>query len=160
MFEHIWTVDRIQRLGISRYFTQEIKDCMDYIHQYWRDEEGICWARNTRVQDMDDTAMGFRLLRLHGYEVSADVFKNFRTEDGEFFGFLGQSTEAVTGIYNLYRASQIAFPGETILHSANEFSSKILREKQAANQLLDKWIIIKDLPGEVGGTKSLLFAFY
>lgn len=35
MFEHIWVVDRLERLGISRYFKSEIKECMDYIHRYF-----------------------------------------------------------------------------------------------------------------------------
>jgi ent-copalyl diphosphate synthase len=38
--------------------------------RYWT-EKGICWARNSNVQDIDDTAMAFRLLRLHGHQVSA-----------------------------------------------------------------------------------------
>ncbi|KAK3193776.1 hypothetical protein Dsin_025086 [Dipteronia sinensis] len=148
MFEHMWAVDRLQRLGISRYFQAEIKECMDYIYRYWTDE-GISWARNPRVHDIDDTAMGFRLLRLHGYQVSADVFQNFE-KGSEFFCFSGQSNQAVTGMFNLYRASQLQFPGETILESAKHFSSKFLIQKQDANQLLDKWVITKDLPGEVG----------
>ncbi|TVU23459.1 hypothetical protein EJB05_25828, partial [Eragrostis curvula] len=69
LFEHIWVVDRLERLGISRYFQQEIKQCMEYVNRHWT-EKGICWARNSNVQDVDDTAMAFRLLRLHGYDVS------------------------------------------------------------------------------------------
>ncbi|XP_042491520.1 (-)-kolavenyl diphosphate synthase TPS28, chloroplastic-like isoform X2 [Macadamia integrifolia] len=92
--------------------------------------------------------MGFRLLRLHGHEVSPDAFRHFE-KGGEFFCFAGQSNQAITGIFNLYRASQVLFPGESILEEAKAFASKFLREKQATNQLLDKWIITKDLPGEV-----------
>ncbi|KAL9430942.1 hypothetical protein AB3S75_026186 [Citrus x aurantiifolia] len=146
IFEHLWAVDRLQRLGISRYFQPEIKECLDYVYRYWT-EEGICWARNTRVQDLDDTSMGFRLLRLNGYDVSAEVFEHFE-KGGEFFCFVGQSTQAVTGVYNLYRASQVLFPGEKILGHAKQFSAKYLKAKTAAD-LLDKWIIAKDLPGEV-----------
>ncbi|KAF3436290.1 hypothetical protein FNV43_RR23382 [Rhamnella rubrinervis] len=148
LFERIWAVDRLQRLGISRFFEPQIKECMDYVYRYWTDK-GICWARNSEVQDIDDTAMAFRLLRLHGHEVNADVFENFK-KGGEFFCFVGQSTQAVTGMYNLYRASQVVFPGEKVLEEAKDFSSKFLRQKQASNELLDKWIITKDLPGEVG----------
>ncbi|KAF6162790.1 hypothetical protein GIB67_029059, partial [Kingdonia uniflora] len=60
------------------------------------------------------------------------------------------SNQAITGMFNLHRASQVVFPGENILEEAKKFSYKFLREKQALNQLLDKWIITKDLPGEVG----------
>ncbi|KAK4376276.1 hypothetical protein RND71_006953 [Anisodus tanguticus] len=136
LFEHIWIVDRLQRLGISRYFKPEIKECIDYVNRHWTNE-GICWARNSPVQDIDDTAMAFRLLRLHGYV-------------GEFFCFVGQSNQAVTGMYNLYRASQLMFPGEKILEDAKIFSFNFLQEKRVQNELLDKWIITKDLPGEVG----------
>ncbi|ESQ37954.1 hypothetical protein EUTSA_v10029352mg, partial [Eutrema salsugineum] len=144
LFEHIWIVDRLQRLGISRYFEEEINECLDYVHRYWTDK-GICWARCSHVQDIDDTAMAFRLLRLHGYQVSA----NFEKE-GEFFCFAGQSNQAVTGMFNLYRASQLAFSREKILKNAKEFSSKYLQHKQERDELLDKWIIMKDLPGEIG----------
>ncbi|KAK8635898.1 hypothetical protein V6N13_004611 [Hibiscus sabdariffa] len=148
LFEHIWAIDRLQRLGISRYFKPEIKQCIDYVYRHVHIATWICWARNTRVQDIDDTAMGFRLLRLHGYDVSADVFRHFE-KGGEFFCFVGQSNQAVTGIFNLYRASQVRFPGDKILEDASHFSSNFLGQKQAAHQILDKWIIIKDLPGEV-----------
>ncbi|XXG48534.1 hypothetical protein AAC387_Pa02g2957 [Persea americana] len=148
LFEHLWAVDRLERLGISRYFQPEIKDCLDYVYRYWT-EDGICWARNSKVRDVDDTSMAFRLLRLHGYDVSADAFRHFE-KGGEFFCFAGQSGQAVTGIYNLNRASHVSFPGEKILEDARTFSYRFLREKQASKQLLDKWIITKDLPGEVG----------
>nr|QTW97442.1 CPS1 [Artemisia annua] len=148
LFEHIWVVDRLQRLGISRYFDSEIKDFLDYIYRYYT-KDGICWARNSNVQDIDDTVMGFRLLRMHGYEVTPDVLRQFE-KDGTFVCFPGQSTQAVTGMLNLYRASQVLFPGEKILEDAKKFSYNNLKEKQSRNELLDKWIIAKDLPGEVG----------
>ena len=34
LFEHIWAVDRLQRLGISRYFEPEIKECINYVARY------------------------------------------------------------------------------------------------------------------------------
>ncbi|KAI3931572.1 hypothetical protein MKW92_011174 [Papaver armeniacum] len=148
MFERIWVVDRLDRLGISRYFQTEIRDCVDYVQRYWT-EHGVCWARNSKVADIDDTALGFRILRLHGRDVSSDVFRHFKKGD-DFYCFHGQSTSAVTGMFNLYRASQVMFPGENILQQAKQYSTTFLRKKQASNELLDKWIITKDLPGEVG----------
>ncbi|CAN1233238.1 (-)-kolavenyl diphosphate synthase TPS28, chloroplastic [Linum perenne] len=148
LLDRIWAIDRLQRLGISRFFLPEIVKCVDHIEKYW-DERGICWARNSEVRDIDDTSMGFRILRLHGRNVSSDVFKNFE-KDGEFFCFYGQSDQAITGLLDMYKASELLFPGEKILEKAKEFTYKFLREKQASNELLDKWIITKDLPGEVG----------
>ncbi|KAL5055432.1 hypothetical protein RYX36_036114 [Vicia faba] len=143
LFEHIWVVDRLERLGVSRYFKQEIKDSVNYLSRYWT-EKGICWARNSEVQDIDDTAMGFRLLRLHGHNVSPSKFDIYLHQ------FLILLNQAVTGMFNLYRASQVMFQGEEILENARNFSARYLSKKRFLNQLLDKWIITKDLPGEVG----------
>lgn len=77
------------------------------------------------------------------------MFKNFE-RNGEFFCFTGQTTQAVTGMFNLYRATQIMFPGERILEHGKHFSAKFLKEKRAANELVDKWIIMKNLAEEVG----------
>lgn len=78
----------------------------------------------------------------------ADVFRQFE-KDGKFVCFPGQTTQAVTGMFNLFRASQVLFPDEKILEDAKKFSYNYLKEKQSTNELLDKWIIAKDLPGEV-----------
>ncbi|XP_042458024.1 (-)-kolavenyl diphosphate synthase TPS28, chloroplastic-like [Zingiber officinale] len=56
--------------------------------------------------------------------------------------------EVSSSLYNLNWAAQVAFPGEEILARAKSFSYAFLREKQATHQLLDKWIITKDLPRE------------
>ena len=77
-----------------------------------------------------------------------DVFKNFE-KDGHFFCFVGQSSQALTGMYNLNRASQISFPGEDVLHHARTSSYEFLRNRQAKGMLHDKWIVSKDLAGEV-----------
>ncbi|KAI3877785.1 hypothetical protein MKW92_008404 [Papaver armeniacum] len=148
LYDRIFSVDRLERLGISRHFQSEIEECLNYVDRYWN-ENGVGWASNTRVYDIDDTAVAFRLLRMYGHDVSPDVFRHFE-KDGEFFCFPGQTSEGVSVMCNLYRASQVSFPGETILQEAKQFSRKFLREKQASDQLLDKWLITKDLPAEVG----------
>ncbi|KAJ7552908.1 hypothetical protein O6H91_06G076000 [Diphasiastrum complanatum] len=148
LFERLWVVDRLERLGISRYFKQEIRDALDYVYRYWT-PKGIGWGRETSVQDVDDTAMAFRLLRLHGYDVSADVFSHFE-KDGEFFAFYGQIGQATAGMLHLYGASQLQFPEEVILEEAKLFTRNFLeRSRRNGNTLSDKWVIKKDLAEEV-----------
>jgi hypothetical protein len=33
LFERLWIVDRLERLGVSRYFKQEIKDALEYVYR-------------------------------------------------------------------------------------------------------------------------------
>ncbi|XP_028799729.1 ent-copalyl diphosphate synthase, chloroplastic-like [Neltuma alba] len=155
-FEPLWIVDRLERLGIARYFQPKIKEILDYVHRNWN-ERGIGWTRYSDLPDLDDTSMGFRLLRLNGYDVSANVFKTFQ-RDGEFYCFPGQTDEGATVIFNFYRAAQVQFPGETILDEGKNFATNFLTKKRADNQILDKWIIAKDLPGEV--SYALDFPWY
>nr|XP_043638186.1 (-)-kolavenyl diphosphate synthase TPS28, chloroplastic-like [Erigeron canadensis] len=148
LFEHIWTIDRLQRLGVARYFRSEIKDCAAHIYRHWNDQ-GIGYSRHVDVPDLDDTSMGFRVLRLNGYQVSPDAFHRFN-KDGKFVCYTDSTSQAITVTFNVFRASQVLFPGEQILNDAKMFSQNYLTQKQSTNQLLDKWVVAKDLPGEVG----------
>ncbi|QHO18750.1 hypothetical protein HN873_035069 [Arachis hypogaea] len=147
LFERNWIVGRLERLGISRYFEPEINDFMMYISRYWTDK-GLGWTRDSGVPDIDDSVMAFRLLRLHGHQVLPDALKHFE-KNGEFFCFAGETSPSMSATYNLYRASQVLFPGEMILQDAKYFSFKFLSENRASNEIFDKWIITKDLIGEV-----------
>nr|UNZ93487.1 kolavenyl diphosphate synthase [Salvia splendens] len=147
MFEHLWSADRLRRLGISRYFQAEIEENMAYAYRYWTNK-GITWARNMVVQDSDDSSMGFRLLRLYGYDIPIDVFKHFE-KGGQFCSIPGQMTHAITGMYNLFRASELMFPQEHILADARKYTGNFLHQRRITNTVVDKWIITKDLHGEV-----------
>nr|M4HYC6.1 RecName: Full=Bifunctional levopimaradiene synthase, chloroplastic; Short=PcLAS2; AltName: Full=Diterpene synthase; Includes: RecName: Full=Levopimaradiene synthase; AltName: Full=Abieta-7,13-diene synthase; AltName: Full=Neoabietadiene synthase; Includes: RecName: Full=Copalyl diphosphate synthase; Flags: Precursor [Pinus contorta]AFU73863.1 levopimaradiene/abietadiene synthase [Pinus contorta] len=148
LFERLWAVDTVERLGIDHHFKEEIKDALDYVYSHW-DERGIGWARENPVPDIDDTAMGLRILRLHGYNVSSDVLKTFRDENGEFFCFLGQTQRGVTDMLNVNRCSHVAFPGETIMEEAKLCTERYLRNALEDTGAFDKWALKKNIRGEV-----------
>ena len=76
------------------------------------------------------------------------VFSNFE-KDGEFYCYPGQSNQSVTAMYNMYRASQVAFTGEEVLSRAHTYCHQFLHGRRSTNKLQDKWVIAKDLAGEV-----------
>jgi hypothetical protein len=80
--------------------------------------------------------------------VFTDYYRQFY-KDGEFFCMAGQTSQAVTGIFNFYRASQTLFPGETLLEKGRSFAKIFLENKRAKGECYDKWILTKDLDGEV-----------
>nr|PNR56953.1 hypothetical protein PHYPA_003946 [Physcomitrium patens] len=61
-------------------------------------------------------------------------------------------------MFNLSRASQTLFPGETLLKKARSFSSGFLKTKHENNECFVNWILIKDLTGEV--EYNLTFPWY
>ncbi|KAF5186866.1 Ent-copalyl diphosphate synthase protein [Thalictrum thalictroides] len=147
LFEQLWVVDRLERLGFSRFFKSEIKEILDYVYGCWT-RNGISWSKDTIEFDIDDTCMGFRMMRLHGYDVNASAIQHFE-RDGQFFCFVGQNSQGLTEMLSLYRASQVLFPQESILEEAKSFSSNFLRKKQELGEVADRWLITKDLAGEV-----------
>uniref|UniRef100_A0A0E0CM94 Ent-kaurene synthase A n=1 Tax=Oryza meridionalis TaxID=40149 RepID=A0A0E0CM94_9ORYZ len=111
--------------------------------------DGMSYGGLCPVKDIDDTAMAFRLLRLHGYNVSSSVFNHFE-KDGEYFCFAGQSSQSLTAMYNSYRASQIVFPGDDDgLEQLRAYCRAFLEERRATGNLRDKWVIANGLPSEV-----------
>ncbi|GLT83136.1 hypothetical protein SLE2022_014450 [Rubroshorea leprosula] len=66
----------------------------------------------------------FGLLRQHGYQVPAGIFNEFKDEKGRF---KHEFSTDITGLMELYEASQLIIEGEDILDKAREFSAKHLK---------------------------------
>eukprot|EP01018_Ginkgo_biloba_P004093 Gb_39995 [translate_table: standard] len=126
LLERLLAVDTVERLGIDRHFELEIKQALDYVHRYWN-ERGIGCGKDNSLPDLEITALGFRLLRLHRYNVSPVVFENFKDERGQFVCPPGQANREITSMLSLYRASELAFPGENVMDEARIFTTKYLR---------------------------------
>uniref|UniRef100_I3QDU0 2-methyl-3-buten-2-ol synthase n=2 Tax=Pinus subgen. Pinus TaxID=139271 RepID=I3QDU0_9CONI len=120
-------VDSFERLGIDRHFKSEIKSALDYVYSYWN-EKGIGCGRDSVVADLNSTALGLRTLRLHGYPVSSDVLEHFKEQKGQFACSAIQTEGDIRSVLNLFRASQIAFPGEKVMEEAEIFSTIYLKE--------------------------------
>ncbi|MED6149341.1 hypothetical protein PIB30_061406, partial [Stylosanthes scabra] len=110
-------IDVLQRLGVAYHFKDEMKNLLDNIYnmEIFKTKK-ILYA----------TALEFRLLRQHGYDISADVFDFFLEETNNFKEY--QSSIGIEGILSLYEASFHLVEEETILEDAKKYSSKILKE--------------------------------
>ncbi|QHN97115.1 Myrcene synthase [Arachis hypogaea] len=110
-------IDILQRLGVAYHFKDEIKSILDNIYNME--------IFNTK-KILYATALQFRLLRQHGYDISADVFDFFLKETNNFNEH--QPSIGVEGILSLYESSFYLVEEETILDDAKKYSSKILKE--------------------------------
>ncbi|XP_020270012.1 terpene synthase 10-like [Asparagus officinalis] len=102
----------IRRLGLAYHFQKEIGDKLQEIYV-----DGF-----KSLQGLKETALCFRLLREHGYNVSSDIFKKFK--EGEVF--MKCLSQDVKGLLSLYEATHLSIPGEKILEEAKEFCVKHL----------------------------------
>ncbi|KAK9209485.1 hypothetical protein WN944_001851 [Citrus x changshan-huyou] len=113
--EIVTLVDQLQRLGVAYHFENEIKEALQSI--YNSRVNSNCDVNYDHNNDLCMVALRFRLLRQHGYKVSAD-------EKGEFKAML---TNDARGLLFLYEASYLRVQGENILEEACEFSRKHLK---------------------------------
>nr|QGN65613.1 terpene synthase 7 [Taiwania cryptomerioides]QIB02639.1 terpene synthase [Taiwania cryptomerioides] len=138
LIERLEMVDALQCLGIDRYFQDEIKAALDYVYRCWDGSVGLGVGRGSSTRNLNATALGLRVFRLHRYHVSADVLETFKDEDGKFFNSGGKDDNTknstigeeheMRSMLNLLRASIVAFPGETIMEEAKVFSSLYLKQ--------------------------------
>ncbi|XP_042033249.1 (+)-bornyl diphosphate synthase, chloroplastic-like [Salvia splendens] len=112
-------IDDLKYLGLSYFFHDEIKEILGFIHTYFHDKE-------VDGSDLYLTALGFRLLREHGFNVSQEVFDCFKNEKGsDFKASLGRDTK---GMLQLYEASFLLREGEDTLEVARQFATENLQK--------------------------------
>ncbi|KAJ4849620.1 hypothetical protein Tsubulata_044566 [Turnera subulata] len=107
ILEKLSLIDAVLRLGIGYHFQKEIEDALLQIHQMDEYHGG---------EDISTIALGFRLLRQRGYNVSSDVFNKFVDANGNFKENLIKDW-----------ASYLSVHGEKILDDALEFTKKHLK---------------------------------
>ncbi|WOG97605.1 hypothetical protein DCAR_0416946 [Daucus carota subsp. sativus] len=114
-------IDDLQRLGLAYHFEAEINLAL-------HDMNGIFSElfANKSEDDLRMVALCFRLLRQQGYDVSSDVFKQFKDENkGTFKDCLSKDVE---GLLSLYEAAHLRLHGEDILEEALAFTTSQLEQ--------------------------------
>ncbi|KAI3445790.1 hypothetical protein Pfo_002455 [Paulownia fortunei] len=114
-------IDNLQRMSISYHFEDKINLILSCIHR----EQKYCKNYEAEERDLYSTALGFRLLRQHGFSVCQEVFDCFKNEKGDFKPNLGDDTK---GMLQLYEASFLLTEGEKTLELAREFATNFLQK--------------------------------
>jgi len=140
-------VDSLENIGISQHFYNEIKVILDLTYSLWlqKDEEIML--------DVAACAMAFRLLRMHGYDVSEDGLSHV-VEVSCFENSLPGYLNDIKSILELYKASKVSVSeNEFILDNIGSWTGNLLSEKLFSNGAKTRPIF-----GEVEYT--LKFPFY
>ncbi|KAH6801551.1 hypothetical protein C2S52_002015 [Perilla frutescens var. hirtella] len=117
-------VDDLKNLGLSYFFKDQIKKILTSIYN-----EHTCFRGNIEAEErgLYFTALGFRLLRQHGFQVSQEVFDCFKNDEGsDFKASLGDDTK---GLLQLYEASFLLREGEDTMELARQYATKFLQKK-------------------------------
>ncbi|EOY08702.1 hypothetical protein QUC31_010780 [Theobroma cacao] len=116
--QKLYLIDAVQRLGVAYHFEKEIEDSLEIIYPNCNVE---------RDDDLCSTAVRFRLLREHGFNVHCESFNKFKDEKGNFKASL---ISDVRGLLELYEAAHLRVHGEQILEEALAFTSSHLKSAE------------------------------
>ncbi|XP_040935305.1 alpha-farnesene synthase-like [Gossypium hirsutum] len=104
-------IDIIRKLGLGDLFAEETHKALQTVVSSMKNN------KNGEEEELYMTALRFKLLRLHGYDISQDVFNAVSIT----------KCSDIKGLLELFEASYLAFEGETILDEAKAFSMEALR---------------------------------
>ncbi|XP_028755222.1 ent-kaur-16-ene synthase, chloroplastic-like isoform X2 [Neltuma alba] len=121
VYARLHMVDSLEKLGIDRHFKEEIESILEETWRMWQKEEDDIFLEPTTC------AMAFRLLRLHGYNVSSDALDRF-SEDRFYNSLLGYLRD-VEAVLELHKASHIVLhSNDLVLEDLNSWTQHFLEE--------------------------------
>ncbi|TYG96185.1 hypothetical protein ES288_A11G328400v1 [Gossypium darwinii] len=113
-FQKLHIIDAVQRLGVAYHFEKEIEEALEIIYHHH------CNHIEIDGDDLYTTAVRFRLLREHGFDVHCETFNKFKDKKGNFKeSLIGD----VKGMLELYEAAHFQLHGENILEEALSFTT-------------------------------------
>ncbi|KAJ8761582.1 hypothetical protein K2173_004358 [Erythroxylum novogranatense] len=128
-------VNQLQRLGLAEYFNEEIEKVLEQVYKSYMTRES--WAElkdSPPALELYKDSLAFYLLRLHGFRVSPWTFCQF-LQAKEVEENIGNNHEYFSSVMlNVYKATDLMFPGEYELEEARSFSKKLL-EKSISGRL-------------------------
>ncbi|KAL0919759.1 hypothetical protein M5K25_011877 [Dendrobium thyrsiflorum] len=127
-FIKLCMVDHLERLGCAEHFSKEIKHVMDHHYGKWIAEESKIPNKDNDVFQIYNDSLAFRLLRMHGYQVSPRRFCCF-IDDEKMLSHMKDNCAFFLGpMLSIYKASHIAFLEDHDLDKARVFSWHILQK--------------------------------
>ncbi|KAG7955138.1 hypothetical protein I3843_11G055600 [Carya illinoinensis] len=123
IYTRLYMVDSLERLGIDKHFRKEINSVLEETYRYWlQGAEEI-------FLDAATCALAFRMLRVHGYDVSSDPFSQLSEKD-HFSSTLEGYLKDIGAVLELFRASEIIIHREeSVLEKQNLWTRNFLRRE-------------------------------
>ncbi|KAK3015535.1 hypothetical protein RJ639_006666, partial [Escallonia herrerae] len=148
-------VDHIQKLGLAEQFHEDIDEILE---QFYRNRKKQPWeprGTNDALAKMYMDSLAFRLLRMHGNNITPGSFCSFLNHEG-ILDHLEQKCEHFRSlIYNVYRATDVIFAGEYELEEARMFSRKLLEKTMKSRMAYDNFVTLPSFRGVIEQELSL-----
>ncbi|CAK9136639.1 unnamed protein product [Ilex paraguariensis] len=121
-------VNHIQRLGLEEYFSEEIEEILSQVHRSYTKQQSRPTNLDFVPAKLFKDSLAFRLLRMHGYDVTPWSFCWFLLHE-DIVNKIEQNLECFTStMYTVYRATDLMFKGEYEVEDARSLSRTFLEK--------------------------------
>ncbi|PHT64501.1 hypothetical protein T459_31655 [Capsicum annuum] len=122
-------VDNIQRMGLGKQFEKEIGQILDQVYKNYQvnnldnnNDKETSYLPEKLFKD----SLAFRLLRLQGYKINEGIFCWF-VHEPQIMEYIEKNQDFFAYVmYNVYRATDLMFNGESDIEKARSFSRNFL----------------------------------
>ncbi|KAK6793306.1 hypothetical protein RDI58_006759 [Solanum bulbocastanum] len=130
-------VDNIQRMGLAKHFEKEIEQILEQVYNNYQinnlmnNNEYLLSSSEEKISDdlpekLLKDSLAFRLLRLQGYKINQGCFCWF-LQQPQIRDKMEKNKEHFTYVmYNVYRATDLMFNGESQIEEARFFARNFL----------------------------------
>ncbi|XP_058202805.1 (E,E)-geranyllinalool synthase-like [Rhododendron vialii] len=137
-------VNQVTRLGLAEHFSGEIEVILSEAYRsYKRTQTSV---GNLKPAKLYKDSLAFRLLRMHGYDITSWSFCWFVYDEDILAHIERNSGYFMSALLNIYRATDLMFSGENELKEARSFARKLLEKnmsvaiEQVEHELSLPWI--------------------
>ncbi|KAK6932513.1 Terpene synthase, N-terminal domain [Dillenia turbinata] len=134
-------VNHIESLGLAEHFNEEIGEILSQIHRNLKLEETGEAPVKLVPSQLYKEALAFRLRRICGYQVSPRRFCRLLQGEDIVMHIEKNCRDFLSAMYNVYKATDLIFPGEDELEKARSFSRKILERAMSLGCGLDNVVV-------------------
>ncbi|GFY91840.1 hypothetical protein Acr_08g0002360 [Actinidia rufa] len=134
-------VNQIQRLGLAEHFSEEVEEILKPIYKTYKNQEVEEIKSNIVPAKIYKDSLAFWLLRMYGYTVTPRNFCWFLCHEDIVVRIERNFECFMSAMYNVYRATDLIFPGEYELEKARLFSRKLLEKSMTLKSVNDNLVI-------------------
>ncbi|KAL8087952.1 hypothetical protein AgCh_037916 [Apium graveolens] len=130
-FIKLCMLDKLLNLGLAEQFAEEIQTTLAQIHRLRSDNVNSARDQGDihfEAKKIHKDALAFRLLRFHGFDVTPETFCWFLDHKMIMDHLEDNNDYFASTLHNIYRASDLPFPGEYELEDAKSFSRRLLEK--------------------------------
>jgi halimadienyl-diphosphate synthase len=140
IFQCAWSLNNLRSVGAISPDDPQVRPLLEFLYRAWNPVNGVNYASNYEITNLDDTAEAFIVLRWGGYDVSADVFAYYE-EDTHFRCFNHEANPSLRANIRLLSALQWHSDHPQFEVWSNKITTMLQHYNQADYYWFDKWHI-------------------